>query len=112
MTDRPSPWEDPSWLEYAEHARNDMLPKMKGSAITLALVPEGNDVDPKMACELGYMIMLDKPILAIVQPGTKVPNNLVKVATEIVEMGESMDDPAFQQRMAEALRRMQVPVPE
>ena len=105
MTEPQDPWEDPGWLEYARHAQEEMVPMLKNSAITLALVP-GKDVDPKMACELGYMIMLNKPIIAVVEAGVKVPDKLVRVADEIVE-GADMNDPDFQKRLTDAITRVQ-----
>ena len=104
MTDDDDPWQDPGWLEYAMHARDELVPMIEGSAITLALL--GGKVDPKQACELGYMIMLDKPIIAVVMPGAKVPDKLVRVADEIVE-GADMNDPRFQKRLHAAIARVQ-----
>lgn len=106
MTD-PDPWQDPGWLEYAEYAREEMLPMLKGASITLAFL--NGEPDPKQACELGYMVLLDKPILAVVQPGVKVPDKLIRIADEIVEGGE-LDDPKFKERLLAAMARMNVQV--
>ena len=103
MSDSDDPWRDPGWLEYAMHVRDELVPMVKGSAITMALL-EGKDPDPKQACELGYMIMFDKPIIAVVTPGVKVPDKLVRVADEIVE--GTLDDPDFQKRMMAAIERV------
>ena len=94
MTD--NPFEDPQWKEYAAHVRETLIPMIKDSAVTLSLVPSDNVPDPKFAVELGYMIMLDKPIIAIVNPGSKVPLKLVKVADEIVEGAPG--EPDFEKR--------------
>ena len=104
MTESNDPWQDPGWLEYAAHARDEVVPMIKGSAITLALM--GGEVDPKQACELGYMIMMDKPIIAVVLPGAKVPDKLVRIADEIVE-GVDINDPEFQKRLHAAIARVQ-----
>jgi nucleoside 2-deoxyribosyltransferase len=109
MSDPDDPWQDPGWLEYAAHAKEEMLPKLKDSSVVLALL--SGEVDPKMACELGYMIMLDKPIIAVVQPGVKVPDKLIRVADEIVE-GADMNEPGFHTRLAEAIERMQAKAEE
>jgi hypothetical protein len=50
----------------------------------MSLVPGKDDVDVKFAVELGLAIMLDKPILAVVQPGTEVPGRLRQVADAII----------------------------
>jgi hypothetical protein len=52
--------------------------------------------------ELGLSILLDKPIIAVVKPGTRVPNKLVLVADRIVE--GDITTPTGQQRLAVALR--------
>jgi len=98
------PWEDPGWLEYAEHVKAELIPMIKNSRVTLSLVPPDNKPDPKFAVELGYCIMLDKPIIAIVNPGSKVPLKLAKVADEIVE--GKPGDPDFEKRFFAAMDRV------
>ena len=61
-------------------------------------------IDPKMALETGYMIMLDKPIITVVTPGSPVPNKLAMVSDEIVE--GDIGDPDFQERMQAAITRV------
>lgn len=94
------PFDDPEWKQYAEHVKKNLIPMIKKSAISVALF-SGGDPDPKQAIELGYMILLDKPIIVSVLRGAKVPDNLVRVADEIVEA--DFDDPegtAFRLRAA------------
>jgi hypothetical protein len=56
------------------------------SAVGISLVPEDvAEVDVKFAIELGFMIMFDKPIIAIVLPGSHVPDKLRLVADQIIE---------------------------
>ena len=105
MTD--NPWEDPGWLEYAEHAINELVPKMRDSAIVMSLLPDARETrktDVKFAVELGFSIMMDKPIIAVVTPGTPIPAKMVAIADEIVE--GTMDDPDFQKRMVAAIERV------
>jgi nucleoside 2-deoxyribosyltransferase len=103
MTD--DPFEGPGWLDYADHVRKELIPKIKGSAITMSLV-SGSDPDPKIAMETGYMILMDKPIIAVVLPGVKVPRKLAMVADEIVEA--DFDKPEeTSKRIAEAVRRLE-----
>jgi hypothetical protein len=61
-------------------------------------------LDVKFAVELGFMVMLDKPIIAVVSPGSKVPLKLAKVADEIVE--GDIGDPDFQERFHAAIDRV------
>lgn len=78
------PFQDPQWLAYAERARRELIPMIKGSAVTMAMV-SGSDPEPRQAMETGYMILLDKPIITVVTPGAKVPNKLAMVSDAIVE---------------------------
>lgn len=94
------PFESAEWKAYAEHVVNELVPKLESSAITLSLVPDG-DPDVKFAVELGFCIMMDKPIIAVVSPNAKVPAKMVAVADAIVE--GPIDDPSFQQRLMAAL---------
>lgn len=83
----PDPFSDPEWLAYAEHALGELVPKVEDSAVTVQLVPRRPEshTDIKLCLELGVMVMLDKPIVLVVPPGTKVPGKLVKVADAILD---------------------------
>jgi hypothetical protein len=69
---------------WVAHVRETTVKAMMESAYVASLVPRG-ETDVKFALELGLSIMLEKPILAIVQPGAHVPAGLAKVADRIVE---------------------------
>lgn len=79
-------WEnDPAWREFVANVRRDTLEKMTDSACVISIMPSPDDVDIKFAVELGLGIMLDKPLLLLVQPGATIPDRLGRVADEIVE---------------------------
>ena len=63
MTD--NPWDHPDFVAWAARVRNGMFPKMESSAVNIALLPSG-DPDVKLAVEIGYGIMLDKPLIVVV----------------------------------------------
>ncbi len=90
MTDLPpdsvDPY-DPEFKLYVTHVREKLIPKIDSAAFTMSLVPTG-PTDVKFAIELGLSIMLGKPILLVVQPGTKVPWKLTKVADGVIELPE------------------------
>lgn len=79
------PYDTPEWKKFAAGVNARLLPMITNSAMTLSLVPENGQADVKFAVELGLSIMLDKPIIAVVAPGTRVPDHLVRVADRIVE---------------------------
>ena len=71
----------------------DKLPQMiNDSAVVMSLVPADGKTDVKFAVELGFAIMLDKPIIAVVQPGSKVSEHMIRVADEIVECNMETDE--------------------
>jgi hypothetical protein len=76
--------DDPAFRAWQKRVREDLVPKLRDSAVVMSLVPTG-PTDIKFAVELGLSIMMDKPILAVVAPGTKVPDKLVRVADRIIE---------------------------
>lgn len=88
--------------DYFEHARAEMFPKMKESAISLVIAGEP---DPKLCMEIGAAIMFDKPILAIVRRGQDIPLSLRTIAHKVVEVTEPMDE-ASKNRLQSAINQM------
>jgi hypothetical protein len=74
----------PEWDRFVAHQREHTVKAMQESAYVMSLIPEAGKVDIKFAVELGMAIMLDKPILALVQPGTPVPPGIWKIATGVI----------------------------
>ena len=103
--ERPVDWsQDPGFQEYAQHVRDELIPMIQDSAVAMSLVPPDNIPDVKFAVELGYMIMLDKPIIAVLRAGATPPDKLVQVADELVE--GDIGDPDFQERLLAAITRV------
>jgi nucleoside 2-deoxyribosyltransferase len=102
------PDERADWESFVEHVRRDAVQKMSDSAFVASLVPDG-EVDVKFAVELGLSIMLDKPILAIVTPGAKIPERMRRVADEIVEADVDVEE--GRRAVMEAMERMQERLP-
>lgn len=94
----------PEWDDYVDHVLNDLIPKIADSAVTLSLVPKGA-TDVKFAIELGLSVMMDKPIVLLVEPGTAVPAKLVRVADDIIEFTGDHND--LVARLAAVMRRLE-----
>lgn len=95
----------PEDIEFQKVVMEGLVPQMAGSAVAVCITPEGDPadaIDAKFCVELGVMIMLDKPIIAVVQPGTGVSEKLRKVADEIVEV--DIQTKAGQQELAERIK--------
>lgn len=91
-------YDDPDFRAWELAVMTNMLPKLASSSATVSLVPGGR-TDAKFAVELGFSIMLDKPILAVVLPGAEIPDKLRLVADLVVEadMGTEEGGKAVQQ---------------
>ena len=87
--------------EFFQSARDEMFPKMRGAAFSIVLA---GDPDPKLCMELGAAILFDKPIIAMVPAGRKLPANLARVASAVVQ-GDIRDD-VTKQRLQEAISRV------
>lgn len=99
------PWTEPEAQVFIEDVLSDMVPKMADSAIAVSLVlnPEG---DVKFWVELGAMIMMDKPIIAVLGPGQVCPRKLALIADEIVACPDGMESPRFAQDLQDAMKRV------
>lgn len=93
---------DADWREFVERVQSGLIPKLRDSAMTVSLVPLDHDgVDIKFAVELGLSIMYDKPIIAVIDPGTVVPDHLARVADLIIE--GPVNAPGFHDRLHDAI---------
>jgi len=102
MTDM---WDEPGYEEWESRVRDRVVPMLADTAVTVGLIPCG-EIDIKFALELGLSIMMDKPIIALVQPGMNIPNGLASVAAEIVEVDIAHDSDAAQRSITEAIGRI------
>jgi hypothetical protein len=89
----------PEWKAWEARCQAELVPMMRNSRSVVQLVPKGGS-DIKFAVELGLSIMMDKPILAIVEPGTEAPAKLRKVADKIVEADVSTEEGRMQAQAA------------
>lgn len=96
--------DDPEFKAWAKRVRTELVPMIEDTQMTVSICPTSDKVDVKFAVELGLSIMLDKPIVVAVPPGVAVPERLVRVADEIVEL-TAMDDET-RGRIGEAIKRV------
>lgn len=103
MPDRPeglTPAERDEWDDWVRWIRENTVKQMAESAFVTQLVPKG-ETDVKFAVELGLSIMLDKPILALAQPGAPIPPKLRQVADRIIVADLDLEED--RERVAQAI---------
>ena len=74
---------------------SDLVDKMQSSNVFMTLLPQevnADTIDVKIALEIGVAVLLDKPIILAVRPGTRVPDKLVRASDRIVEFDPSRED--------------------
>lgn len=98
-------WEDPGYQRWETLVRDRLVPMLKETAVTVTLVPR-RGIDVKFAVELGLSVMMDKPIIALVSPGMRIPHGLASVAAEIVEVDIIRDPEGAQRSITEAFGRI------
>lgn len=77
-------WNEPTAKAWVRHVLEEMVPKLRGSALVCSMVPTSPEGDVKFWVELGASIMMDKPIVAVVLGDVAVSTKLVAVADEVV----------------------------
>lgn len=90
------------WDDFVAYHREHTVKEMAKSAYVMSLVPDAEHVDVKFAVELGLAIMLNKPLLAVVQPGTAIPDRLRQVADAIIVV--DLDTEAGKAEAAHAIK--------
>jgi nucleoside 2-deoxyribosyltransferase len=95
---------DPKVNEWLKQRNADLRPMISDSAYAISLI-SGKEPDAKQAVELGFMILLDKPIVLAVVPGVKVPERLARCADEIVEV-DLEDFEGTQRSLQAAMERL------
>lgn len=79
------PFDSPEWKDYKKRIQTDLLPKLEASAMTVTLAPtDPATTDIKFAVELGLSIMLNKPIIVVIDEAGVVPPGLEKIADAII----------------------------
>lgn len=92
---------DEAMEDLADHARKDIIPKMRGSAFCVTVVtPHG--IDPYLCLQLGACLLLEKPLLILALGNVWIPARVRALADAIVE-GDTMENPEVQERIRAAM---------
>lgn len=100
--------DSPEYRDWCEHMAANLAPKIEDSRCVLSFLPDGDlHIDEHvihLALELGLSLLMDKPMIVVVEPGAKMPAKLASVADALVEGPPVGAD--FQHRLEAALRRV------
>lgn len=77
---------DPSWKRFERDMRTDMIPKMKDSASVLVIAPDlsSQDFDVVFALQIGASVLLEKPLVVVVDGSRVLPPKLERLADRII----------------------------
>ncbi len=92
------------WESFVRHARRDAFAKIDESAFVMSLCPTSGKADVKFAVELGFGIMLNKPIVLLAMKGVRIPPGLRRVAHSVIQMEHDFDTEAGQEEMTRKFR--------
>ena len=98
-------WAHSNFEAWEEHVKEVLIPMLEGTAVSITLVPQGTG-SIRFAVELGLSIMLDKPIIALVRPGSRIPDALARAADEIVEVDLTNDLDGAERSISAAFTRV------
>jgi hypothetical protein len=99
--------DDLSAKVWVRDVLDHMVPLLEASTVAMAVVPDGEHSagDVKFWVELGAMIMLDKPIIAVAFGDRRVAPKLALVADEVVRLPDGVN-PAASATLSEAIVRV------
>ena len=91
------PFESQWFRDFSARVTAELIPDIRGSAITISIAPGIGDVDVKYATELGFMILFDKPVIIVADREDKINEHMRRVADEIVigDLGTQAGQDAF-----------------
>lgn len=73
---------DPVVEAWLKHAAKESGDRIKSSNVFLSLVTPNYEADPLAALQLGIAVLLDKPIILVVEKGTQISDNLRRLAKD------------------------------
>jgi hypothetical protein len=92
-------FDNPDVMKYLQHAEQEMLPKMRGAALSLAILATP---DAKLCLEIGAAILFDRPLILLVPDrNMRIPANLKRCAVAIIH--GSASDPDARKQLQQAM---------
>jgi hypothetical protein len=82
--DKFTPAEREDWEAWVKDVDEELYPRLSRSNAFISLCPVTGKPDAKFCVELGMAIMLDKPVIVVVAPGSVLPKKLNRVADRVI----------------------------
>lgn len=102
-----NPYESDQFRSWADTMRARLIPKMRDSANVLMIAPNMSEkFDIEFALQIGATILLEKPLILLVDRGRSIPPKLRAIADRIIEADLdmlTMDSPDIQRQLAQAM---------
>jgi hypothetical protein len=87
------PYKTKEWRIVQKAAREDLVPRMLLSENVIMLQPDNSvDFDVAFAVEIGASIMLDKPLILIVDRGRTPYPRLARIADKVINVDMSTEE--------------------
>lgn len=103
---RDNPYDSDDFKRWADTMRARLIPKMADSAHVLMIAPNMSEqFDIEFALQIGASILLEKPLILLVDKTRTIPPKLRAIADRIIETdldNMTMDAPAIQQQLQQA----------
>lgn len=100
-------WSDPEAQAWRRRANRELLPMIRSSAVSLTLWPSNGEPDAKLAVELGFTLLLGKPLVFLKPVGGTIPPNLERLADAILEYGPGdLQSPELGVEIAALVKRL------
>jgi hypothetical protein len=76
---------DPRWRQFEADVRKNLIPQMRDSANVLMIAPDiSSDFDVRFALQIGASVLLEKPLVLVVDGDRTVPPKLERIADRII----------------------------
>lgn len=102
-----SPYDNKEFRRWADGMRKRLIPNMRDSASVLMIAPNMSEkFDIEFALQIGAAILLEKPLILLVDRTRTIPPKLRAIADRIIETdldNVTMDSDAIQNQLRQAI---------
>jgi hypothetical protein len=87
-----SDWkDDPTVRAFLDHAQQHLRPMIEETKASITVMDDPDHFTAEMAIEIGFLILMDKPILILKPVRARIPLKLRQCATMIINYDPEVD---------------------